>query len=341
MSDDSGLITPAELTATADNKNKTYGDTNPVLTISYTGLVNEENASVITEPSISTTAETSSIHDTYPITLTGGSAVNYTVTLVSGTMTVDKAILSITADNKSKIYGSINPDLTVTYSGFVLGENQSVLDALPVVQTDAVQISDAGEYDITASGAADGNYSFVYNKGTLVIEKADQIITFETIPDGLRISEEHLLVAEATSNLPVTFETSDQNIGSLNDNKLTINKEGNLTITASQSGNHNWNPATPIDQSIVTKVTFDNITSLFTPNNDGMNDYWYIPNLIEFGTVHVTVYNRFGQAVYKSDSYNNDWDGTWNGNPLPSASYYYIMKTTEKGIVKGIVNIVR
>jgi gliding motility-associated-like protein len=114
-----------------------------------------------------------------------------------------------------------------------------------------------------------------------------------------------------------------------------------MTITAKQEGDHNWNPAPDAMQSIVTLPTFDNISSLFTPNNDGMNDYWYIPNLEQYGNLKVTVYNRFGQVVYQSDSYKNDWDGTWNGYPLPSASYYYIIKSSSKGFIKGVVNIVR
>jgi gliding motility-associated-like protein len=72
-----------------------------------------------------------------------------------------------------------------------------------------------------------------------------------------------------------------------------------------------------------------------------MNDYWYITNLEQYGNLKVTVYNRFGQVVYQSDSYKNDWDGTWNGYPLPSASYYYIIKSSSKGFIKGVVNIVR
>jgi gliding motility-associated-like protein len=72
-----------------------------------------------------------------------------------------------------------------------------------------------------------------------------------------------------------------------------------------------------------------------------MNDYWYIPDLDQYGSVEVTVYNRFGQVVYRSEGYKNDWDGTYNGNPLPSAAYYYIIKSSEKGFIKGVVNIVR
>jgi len=112
-------------------------------------------------------------------------------------------------------------------------------------------------------------------------------------------------------------------------------------ITAIQGGNNNWNPAVNITQSIVTLPTFDNIRSLFTPNNDGMNDYWYIPDIEQYGTISVQIYNRFGKLLYKSSAYKNDWDGTYNGTPLPEAAYYYIIKSSEKGLIKGVVNIVR
>jgi gliding motility-associated-like protein len=155
------------------------------------------------------------------------------------------------------------------------------------------------------------------------------------------MTQSYNLSATASSGLNVSFEVSDPGIASLNGNILTVKRDGNLTITAKQEGDQNWNPAPAITHSIETLPTFDGISSLFTPNNDGMNDYWYIPDLEQYGKLQVTVYNRFGQAVYKSDSYKNDWDGTWNGYPLPSASYYYIIKSSTKGFIKGVVNIVR
>ena len=69
--------------------------------------------------------------------------------------------------------------------------------------------------------------------------------------------------------------------------------------------------------------------------------YWYIPSLEQYGKVQVRIFNRYGQTVYQSDGYKNDWDGTYNGAPLPSASYYYIIKSSKKGVKKGVVNIVR
>src|ERR1035437_6031637 len=326
----------------ADNKTKVYGSENSELSITYSGFFKNEDASVLdVNPVVTTTALNTSNAGSYAITLSGGSDNNYDLTLVNGSLEIVKAPLTITAEDKTKVYGEVNSDLTITYSGFVLGQDQSVLDVLPVAETDANLDSDAGNYDINITGAADKNYSFIYNKGTLNIKKADQVITFSEIPAGLRMTQRYNLSATASSGLNVSFEVSDPSIASLNGNILTVKKDGNLTITAKQEGDQNWNPAPDITHSIETLPTFDDISSLFTPNNDGMNDYWYIPDLEQYGKLQVTVYNRFGQAVYQSDSYKNDWDGTCKGYPLPSASYYYIIKSSTKGFIKGVVNIVR
>jgi gliding motility-associated-like protein len=339
-----GVLTvgKSRLFALADGKSKIYGSANPVFTITYSGFFSGDDASMLDVPPVaSTNALSTSDAGTYAITLSGGSDHNYDLVLTNGVLTVEKVILTASADSKSRAYSEPNPDLTVSYTGFVNGQDQSVLDVQPVVTTDAVENSDAGTYDLNVSGASDGNYSIMYNKGTLNITKADQLITFDAIPGRLRMTQESRLAASSTSGLPVIFETSDPAIAVVEGDMLKVKKEGHLTISAVQTGDHNWNAAQDVFQTIETLPTFDGISSLFTPNNDGMNDYWYIPELEQYGKLEVTVYNRFGQAVYRSDSYRNDWDGTWNGSPLPSASYYYIIKSSAKGFIKGVVNIVR
>ena len=330
------------ITATADSKSKYYGDGNPDLTITYTGLIDGDDPSVLDiTPVASTEALENSPSGSYQITLSEGFDNKYLIKLVNGTLEILKAPLNITADNKTKVYGDPNPVLTFSYSGFVTGQDESVLDVLPFIQTEADDNSDAGIYDIKISGAEDDNYSFIYKYGILEILKADQSVTFDEIPSKLRMTEEVQLNAASSSGLPIEFEFSDPAKGSLNGSILTLTGDGKLIITPVQEGNKNWNPATGEAQTIEILPTFDNISSLFTPNGDGMNDYWYIPDLEQFGKTEVTVYNRFGQAVYKSVGYKNDWDGTWNGHPLPSASYYYIIRSSEKGFLKGVVNIVR
>jgi gliding motility-associated-like protein len=339
-----GILTVEKniLVVRADNKTKIYGSENPVLSITYSGFVNGDDVSVIDDlPEISTTAQENSDPGIYPITLSGGSDEIYTLRLENGRLDVQKAPLIISADNKSKIWGEVNPDLTVTYSGFIAGQDESVLDVQPIIESIVDVNSDAGEYEITVSGAVAHNYDISFQNGIFTVEKVDQTINFDRISEPVRMTQQINLDAFSTSGLPVTFILSDPEKASLKGDLLTLNNDGTLVITAVQEGDPNHNPAKEISQKLDILPTFDNISSLFTPNADGMNDYWHIPNLEEYGEMHVIVYNRFGQIVYESQSYKNDWDGTWNGHPLPSASYYYIIKSSLKGFFKGVVNIVR
>lgn len=259
----------------------------------------------------------------------------------TGSLKIGKASLNITADDKIRTYGESDPDLSVSYAGFVKGDDIDDLDAKPKASTGANLNSDAGVYDITVFDGSDNNYSYIFNKGSLTIDKGNQVITFKNIPADLRSQQEYQLVATSTSGLPVSFNSSESTIASISGNNMNVGKEGNVRIIASQEGNQNWNPAPDVIQTIITLQAFNKIRSLFTPNNDGMNDYWVIPDIEQYGDLSVKIFNRFGKLLYESSAYNNDWDGTYNGAPLPSASYSYIIKSVEKGIIKGIVNMVR
>ena len=165
-------VNKAALTATADDENKTYGEANPALTISYTGFVNGDDETDITEPIASTTADAGSDAGTYAITLNGGAADNYTLVTVNGTLTIEKATLTATADDKSKTYGEANPAFTITYAGFVNGDDETAVATEPTASTTADETSNVGVYDIVLSGGSANNYSLSTVNGTLIIEKA-------------------------------------------------------------------------------------------------------------------------------------------------------------------------
>ena len=84
------------------------------------------------------------------------------------------------------------------------------------------------------------------------------------------------------------------------------------------------------------------IPNVFTPNGDGINEKWEVKNLKDYSDCKVEIFNRYGQLVYHSVGYLNEWDGTLNGKPLPAATYYYIinLKIAAKPIA-GFVDIVR
>jgi gliding motility-associated-like protein len=88
------------------------------------------------------------------------------------------------------------------------------------------------------------------------------------------------------------------------------------------------------------------VPQLITPNGDGKNDVWIIQNIQQYPEIKVWVYNRWGNLVYQSQPYNNDWNGyyTEGGNvngPLPASTYFYLIDTMKKSQdpIKGYLEI--
>jgi gliding motility-associated-like protein len=85
------------------------------------------------------------------------------------------------------------------------------------------------------------------------------------------------------------------------------------------------------------------IQKAFSPNGDLINDVWNIGNTILYPKMEITIYNRWGQSVWKSDvGYPYPWDGKSNNSDLPIDSYHYIINLNNgsKPII-GFVTIVR
>ncbi len=63
----------------------------------------------------------------------------------------------------------------------------------------------------------------------------------------------------------------------------------------------------------------------FSPNGDNINDVWLIKGLMDYKNCTVDVFTRSGQSVFHSIGYNQPWDGTFKGRPLPVGTYYYVI----------------
>ena len=193
-------VIPAMLTITADNQTKVYGAAVPTLTASYTGFVNgDTSASLTTQPTLSTTATVNSKVPGNPFAITASGAVDsdYTISYAAGILTVTPAPLTITADNQTKVYGAALPTLTVSYSGFVNGDDANNLSTQPTLTTTATARSHVGSYDITASGAVDPDYTISYAGGTLTVS-----------PATLTVVADSLTRPEGDANPPLTYSLS-------------------------------------------------------------------------------------------------------------------------------------
>ncbi|MBN2165593.1 MAG: gliding motility-associated C-terminal domain-containing protein [Marinilabiliaceae bacterium] len=83
----------------------------------------------------------------------------------------------------------------------------------------------------------------------------------------------------------------------------------------------------------VTQGSFGNFPfpQAMTPNNDGYNDKFYTPELYGYNNIELIVFNSWGNVVFESSKYDNNWDGIANtgtnkGKLVPQGTYYYLMK---------------
>jgi hypothetical protein len=136
----SSHIDPVALTITANNQTKVYGAALPTLTATYAGFVNGDKASSLTTAvSLSTTA-TAGSHvsgSPYAIHASGAADADYTIAYVDGTLAVTPAPLTVTAENKTKVYGAALPGLTASYAGFVNGDTAARLTTAVSLSTTA------------------------------------------------------------------------------------------------------------------------------------------------------------------------------------------------------------
>lgn len=112
----------------------------------------------------------------------------------------------------------------------------------------------------------------------------------------------------------------------ISDNGLT--EKDQVKITAVEAA-----PAEEVVEGVIPRF--------FSPNSDGINDVWELPSDEAFANATVTIFNRAGQTIYHSESYQNSWDGTVNGQALQSGAYFYVIRLRNSSDIKGSVRIVR
>ena len=119
-----------------------------------------------------------------------------------------------------------------------------------------------------------------------------------------------------------------------------------------------WSPAESLDDStsatpvamplvtttyVVAAITEDGCTEMdtvtvrkpdnlvvynaFSPNGDGMNDYWDIDNASDYPDIIVEVYSRWSEKMFSSKGYSDDkrWNGTYKGKDVPIGTYYFVI----------------
>ena len=191
--------------------------------------------------------------------------------------------------------------------------------------------------------------TYTYTSPTGCISTTDQSITVSSTPlvdagedREVYFTSDALLTGSSPANSATTWvlTSGEGSISAPNSLETTANGLGigpnSFLLTAiSEAG------CIASDQITLTVIPFKPERA-FSPNGDNINDRFVIPGLEEFPGSSLSIFNRWGQEVYESPDYQNDWDGRGkNGNQLPSDTYFYILGIDQRIEIKGHVALQR
>lgn len=160
--DDTLTINPAALTITAAAKTKVYGAADPTLTWSATGYVNSEDSTVVSGALVRQSGRNVG---KYAILQGSLNSSNYTISYTGDSLEITTKALTITAQRKTKIYGSADPTLTWIGSGFAGGENSSAIQG-HLYRTAGQGV---GVYEIKGDSLVNSNYTITYVPESLAV----------------------------------------------------------------------------------------------------------------------------------------------------------------------------
>ena len=217
-------VDPRPLTITASNKTKTYGDTvvfdetTPSTDFTVGAMVNGDTVNSITLTSAGAAAGAPVLGSPYaivPSAAVGTGVVNYNITYVNGTLTVNKASLTITASSHTVTFGDAVPTITPSYTGFVAGDDPTDLTTQPTCSTTYTVGSLIGTYPTKCENAASSNYNITYVNGTVTVLTACSVFNGFLPPIGGAVEKmnggsfaDPVRAFKLNSTIPVKFSAT-------------------------------------------------------------------------------------------------------------------------------------
>lgn len=250
----------------------------------------------------------------------------------SGNNTIGLVVAELIPSSDPCLPGSYNiispcfssDSTTVFYTGGLLPEHDYVI----LVGSNHDPLFGVCSYDLAISGTAvdiiagTSPFEIVLGESSSAMAQggsSNTVYTWDPLPE----------FSEITSDSTLTFfPTQEGQTISIS----AIGTIGECTVNA------------PIFVNILSPIS---IYNALTPNGDNIDDTWTITGIDRpvFEAAMVSVFDRWGQPVFKSLGYRTPWDGTNNGKYLPTGAYYYVIELNTYDLFippyVGIVSILR
>lgn len=207
-------------------------------------------------------------------------------------------------------------------------------------------VSTGGLLDPRIAGAGNDTLFFKFNASNLCMDSGYQTINVipspivNAGPDLYVLQNENTLIDATASGIdlhykwyPPTFLNYDTIL------KPICSPANDIFYTLTVTGKGGCINSSQVAVKILPNP---NIPNAFSPNGDGLNDYWGIQYLSLYPKCDVRIFDRFGQLIFHSIGYSKPWDGTYQGKQLPIGVYCYIIDTKrQKNLFTGIVTLIR
>jgi len=285
----------------------------------------------------------SSVQTTFDASHVYGAAGSYDVTLTIGYTSVNCPSSLI---KTIEIYDE--PDFQIVRSiigGEQLCEGETVsLTTLPEFET---YLWNTGEItpwiEITTSGV----YIVTVTDSNNCTSTRSDLVNFLELPEIIATSEKDEVEPGVEFQLEaqgaLTYVWSPGNV--LNDpasaTPLASILQATEFIVTGEDANGCLGSDTVFVSVIGENIIFVEPRKVFSPNGDGIDDFWVIENIERYTDNTIIIFTGNGSTVYEASPYNNNWDAVYNGKNLPEGAYFFIIQVKNKDPKTGSVTVIR
>lgn len=231
----------------------------------------------------------------------------------------------------------------------------------PKIDPEVLAVCPESPQNLTVSGTFQ---SFLWSTGdssaSIVVNKGGEYSVITTDLNGCKSSAVRNVTGLPVPVVEVTASSTKVASGEV------------VNLTASGADSWQWEPAellddavsaTPVARPLVTTKFFVSgflkdgcsardsvevqvegdfkLPNTFSPNGDGVNDFWELPSVESFSDCILAIFDRSGRRVFEQLGYSNNWEGNSNGKPLPEGVYFYVMGCPNRPPITGSVLIAR
>lgn len=187
----------------------------------------------------------------------------------------------------------------------------------------------AGIFTVQLISITENNCSDTITKDIEIFELPEAEILAE---DTVIFFKDKLMLSVLSNANDILWSTGS------NENEISIDSEGIYSVRSKD-----MNECVNADTIKIYKLSINQKvikSEILTPNGDGINDVLEIKEMFRHYHCQVFVFNEWGQQVYSSTDYQNDWNCYSNNNYLKTGAYYYLIKLNDRSF-RGCVNILR